>query len=221
MQLPSLPLFSILASAFGAFFSIFWWVPPLLLLLAFAQSPIFKGFIGELAVRLLIRVFLDRKTYHALHDVTLPTHDGTTQIDHILVSPYGIFVLETKNLRGWIYGRPQDATWTQKIYRKSYRFQNPLRQNYKHVKTLEELLKLPPTHFHSCVVFVGDSTFKTPMPPEVTYASGCLRFIKSRTQPLLSESDMRTALDLITTHRRKPSAATARKHRQHLVSRHH
>ncbi len=41
---------------------------------------------------------LDERTYRRLHNVTLNTPDGTTQVDHVFLSPYGIFVLETKNI---------------------------------------------------------------------------------------------------------------------------
>jgi restriction system protein len=76
--------------------------------------------------------------------VTLPTEDGTTQIDHVIVSRYGVFVIETKNLKGWIFGSPQQKTWTQKIYRHTTKFQNPLHQDYKHTQTLQAALELDP-----------------------------------------------------------------------------
>jgi len=70
--------------------------------------------------------------------------------------------------------------WTQKIYKHSDKFQNPLHQNYKHVKTLEQLLGLNDGQVYSLVVFVGDSTFKTAMPENVTYGFGYIRYIKSK-----------------------------------------
>ena len=42
--------------------------------------------------------------YIVLNDIMLPTQYGTTQIDHVVISPYGIFVIETKNYKGWIFG---------------------------------------------------------------------------------------------------------------------
>ncbi|MEX0604990.1 MAG: nuclease-related domain-containing protein [Marinobacter sp.] len=118
------------------------------------------------------RLFLDRKTYHLIRNITLPTEDGTTQIDHIIVSPFGVFVVETKNMKGWIFGSAHQPQWTQKIFRHSQKFQNPLRQNYKHVKTLQTLLGLTDSQIHSLVVFVGDATFKTEMPTNVTKGGG-------------------------------------------------
>jgi hypothetical protein len=102
-----------------------------------------------------------------------PEHaGGTTQIDHIFLSPYGIFVLETKNMSGWIFGSERQAQWTQKLYKRSFKFQNPLRQNYKHLKALEATLGASPEHLHSIIIFVGGSTFKTEVPANVTHGIG-------------------------------------------------
>jgi len=95
------------------------------------RTPWFKGWFGELQVNLAARLLLDKNTYHLIKNVTIPTDDGTTQIDHIIVSPYGVFVVETKNVSGWIFGKERDAQWTQKLHgNHSQKFQNPLRQNY-------------------------------------------------------------------------------------------
>ena len=69
----------------------------------------------------------------------VPSRNGTTQIDHILVSAYGIFVIETKNLKGWIFGSAENATWTQVLAGKKYPFQNPLKQNYRHTRCARRL----------------------------------------------------------------------------------
>ncbi|NCC30049.1 MAG: NERD domain-containing protein, partial [Gammaproteobacteria bacterium] len=94
-----------------------WWLIPLALLGALLKSSRVKGSVGEHLVRWALRLRLDRATYRAVHDLTLPTPDGTTQIDHVVVSPYGIFAIETKNMKGWIFGGARQAQWTQKIYR--------------------------------------------------------------------------------------------------------
>jgi len=86
----------------------------------------YKGEEGELIVNLEAESLLDKDKYHLLKNVTLRTGDGTTQIDHIIISIYGVFVVETKNMTGWIFGNPKQKTWTQIIYEDRYRFQNPL-----------------------------------------------------------------------------------------------
>ncbi len=196
-----------------------WWVIPILLFIGVFKSPWFKGILGETLVKFAAKLRLPAETYHPFYNVTLPSPDGTTQIDHIFVSRFGIFVVETKNMKGWIFGDENQAQWTQKIFKKSFTFQNPLRQNYKHVKALEASLVVPPGVIHSVVVFVGESTFKSPMPPNVTRGGGYIKYIKSYRDPVLTDSEVQDVLEQIQSGRLKPSRETHRKHVQHLKSR--
>ena len=93
-----------------------WWVIPILLFISIFKTPWFKGVLGEALVKLAAKLRLPEDTYHRIHNVTLPTPDGTTQIDHIFVSRFGIFVVETKNMKGWIFGGENQPQWTQKIF---------------------------------------------------------------------------------------------------------
>ena len=86
----------------GAFAQV-WYLLPLFIVVAIIKSAWFKGVIGELLVNFLLSKFLDKEQYHLIKNVTLPTDDGTTQIDHIVVSQFGVFVIETKNMKGWIF----------------------------------------------------------------------------------------------------------------------
>lgn len=193
-----------------------WYLIPLFILVSLAKSAWFKGVLGEFIVNLSARLFLNKEQYHLIKNVTLSTKDGSTQIDHVIVSKYGVFVVETKNMRGWIFGSPNQKTWAQKIYKHSSKFQNPLHQNYKHVKTLESLLSLEEEQIFSVVVFVGNSTFKTDMPENVTYGSGYIRFIKSKKQLVLSESEIKDIINKIETGRLTPSFKTNREHVKHV-----
>jgi len=131
--------------------AVIWWLIPIFIIERLLKAPSVKGYFGELQVRVRAHFLLDKAIYHRVHDVTLPTPDGTTQIDHVFVSRYGLFVLETKNMRGWIFGGENKSEWTQTNFSKKVRFQNPLRQNYKHVKALEAALQVPPETMHSVV----------------------------------------------------------------------
>lgn len=97
--------------------------------------------------------------YLVLNDLLLQTPNGTTQIDHVIISAYGIFVLETKNYQGKIYGFRDAEYWTQNIYGKKYQLYNPLRQNQSHVRTIRNLLGnvVPDLFIESVVVFVGSA----------------------------------------------------------------
>ncbi len=192
------------------------WFIPTALLIGLLKSPWAKGQTGELLVRLFAHRQLDKQTYRRLHNVTLNTPDGTTQIDHVFLSPYGIFVLETKNMSGWIFGSEKQAQWMQKLYKRTFKFQNPLRQNYKHLKALEATLGVNPEHLHSVITFVGGSTFKTEVPANVTQGIGFIRYIQSFQQPVFSEAGVDAMLQALQTGRRAPTLATHREHVQSL-----
>ena len=81
------------------------------------------------------------------------------QIDHILVNPNGVFVIETKNYSGDIYGSDEQREWTRvlaygKVKNKIY---NPVKQNNTHLYRLRKIL---PKDFPlvSVVVFVQNNT---------------------------------------------------------------
>lgn len=201
-----------LTSILRPIFDQLWWLLPLLIAAGIAKTPWFKGFFGELLVRLSAKFLLDPNEYRAIHNVTLKTPDGTTQVDHIFVSRFGIFVVETKNYSGWIFGEEHQATWTQKLFKTTNKFQNPIRQNFKHIKALESLTCLPSEAVHSVIVFVGSSKFKTKMPQNVTYASGYISYIKSKITPILSSPEVEAVYLAISSGRLARSRATNREH---------
>ncbi len=205
-----------LSSMLQPLVSALWYLVPLLILAGIIKSPWFKGKVGEFLVNLSIRLFLDKSRYHLIKSVTLPTENGTTQIDHVLVSEFGMFVVETKNMKGWIFGSARQPFWAQKIFRSNHKFQNPLHQNYKHVKTLQTLLGLSDHQIHSVVVFMGSSTFKTHMPENVTQGLGYVRYIKSRIEPVLSMEQVAEVRQKVASGRLKASFATDRAHVLHV-----
>ena len=94
-------------------------------------TALIKGWLGE-AQGGFAHLFLDSNTYFRINNATIPTSNGTTQIDHIIVCKFGIFVVEAKNMKGWIFGGERDRQWTQSVFGTKYQFQNPLHQNYRH-----------------------------------------------------------------------------------------
>lgn len=192
-----------------------WYFIPVVIAAYIFKSSWFKGVFGEFLVNKVLSS-LPASDYAIIKNVTLPTEDGTTQIDHIVVSRFGVFVIETKNMKGWIFGSKTQKQWTQKIYRHSSKFQNPLHQNYKHLKTLESLIDIEPEQLHSIVVFVGDSTFKTQMPENVTYPRGCIRYIKQFDQPLWTDEEYQSLIAEVENVKLKKGIITDIKHRKHV-----
>ena len=185
-------------------------------LVAVLRSPRFKGWRGERAVQRTIAQKLNPLIYSDLHNVTLPTKDGSTQIDHLIFSPYGLFVLETKNYQGWIFGSENQREWTQQIFKKRSKFQNPLRQNYKHTKTLQDLLGLAPEQVHSVIAFVGDCEFKTEMPPQVTRGDGFVGYIHSFAKTIWTPEEMQALMDKLEEVRLQPGRETDKQHVAHV-----
>jgi len=96
--------------------------------------------------------------YCILNDCTFKVHDKTTQIDHIIVSKYGIFVIETKHYNNsYIAGKDIDKFWTHIYGKKKYFSQNPVKQNDVHVKKLMSLLNLNYDMFIPIVCICGSN----------------------------------------------------------------
>ncbi len=196
------------------------WLLPFLILIAFLKSATFKGWLGEKFVSKKASLHLPSCTYHAFHNVTIPDGSDTTQIDHIYVARFGVFVVETKNMSGWIFGSEQQAQWTQSIYKNKFKFQNPLRQNYKHIKTLENLLQLPASKMHTVIVFTGDSTIKTALPKCVCTLANFTGYIKSFTESVMTEGEVLDICSKIGTSRLVASQATHNAHVRNLRRKH-
>ena len=176
----------------------------------------FKGWIGEQKTEFNLRFSLDKKLYRRFHDVIIPSSNGTTQVDHILVSPFGLFIVETKNKMGWIYGSESQSKWTQVIYGKKYSFQNPLRQTHRHKKVLSKFLDLNESNIETIVYFNGDSTFKTELPSNVlSYGLGS--YIKQFQDTVLSNDEIDRICSLLISTEGKISK---QEHLQSLHDRH-
>jgi len=172
-----------------------------------------KGWLGESLVALALWLFLNKRVYRKFHNVVLLASDGTTQIDHVVVSIYGIFVIETKNMQGWIFGNAYDENWTQTIYGHKSQFQNPLRQNYRHTKCLAEFLELEHGRFYPVIMFVGDSKLKTDVPENVM-THGLIPYIRSFATPILTQEQVRDAELRLSTLKRGRRIS----HSEHLES---
>lgn len=148
-----------------------------------------KGILGERHVAAILSSLPNRE-YRTIHNVMLPTERGTTQIDHIVVSIYGIFVIETKNYKGWITGGEHSEQWTKNMYGKKYKFYNPLRQNYGHIKSLQSILNLPENAYVSIVAFSPKATIKVKTKEHVVYFSKIKRVIKQYKTPIIEENQL-------------------------------
>ena len=179
-----------------------------------------KGQIGERKINKALKRHLDKKKYRLLADLTLPTRDGeTTQIDHVVISQYGIFVIETKNMSGWIFGDIHQAQWTQVIFKWRSKFQNPLRQNFGHVKTVQHLLELDDHQVHNLVAFVGTGEAKTELPPNIVWSSKSLvHRIRSEQSEVIQADRVDVLVSRLSEARLRRGSRTNRQHIENVAN---
>ncbi|MBL8755270.1 MAG: NERD domain-containing protein [Planctomycetes bacterium] len=158
-----------------------------------------KGLAGEFLNRVGHRLYLPRKQYHTFHNIVIPSGTGTTEIDHVIVSEFGIFVVETKYWSGWFFGTEWDKHWTRVHFRSKRQVPNPLHQNYGHVMALSELLGMPPERFRPLVAIRG-ATFKTALPQGVV-AGGYAKHVRRPRDPDLDPAEVAGVLAVLRSDR--------------------
>ena len=150
---------------------------------------ILKGWFGEKCAQVGMWLKLDDEIYKQFNDIILETETGTTQIDHVILSRFGVFVIETKNYNGWIYGGEKQKNWTQNLFGKKHIFQNPLHQNYKHTMALAKRLQINHDKLLPIIFFIGDAELKSNFPPNVMN-KGLSAYIKTFNKVLFSEMEL-------------------------------
>jgi hypothetical protein len=176
---------------------------------------------GEALVSRVLLAHFGPPDYHLMNHVTIRMEDGTTEVDHILVSRFGVFVIETKDYSGWIFANAADATWTQVLFRWRFKFQNPILQNKRHVRAVKDLLDfLPPEAVKSIVVFSGDAEFKTETPQGVIEIGQLTAYLRQHSEVVMSANRLQFCVGRLETARLAISGATDVEHLQSLARRH-
>lgn len=147
-----------------------------------------KGKVGEKIVSSKLLSLPDE--YYLFNDVYIEVEGRSVQIDHVIISQYGIFVIETKNYKGWIFGTDKAEYWVKNMYGKKYQFRNPLKQNYSHVKSLQTLLDISIDKLVPIVVFLRGATLKCNTTGNVVYYHQINNMILSYSTPIFTESEV-------------------------------
>ena len=118
-----------------------------------------KGETGENRIELRLMQLNINK--YIIRNAYIPYRNHTSESDIILLTEYGIFVIESKNYSGWIFGSQNGQYWTQSLNKRSkYKFYNPIKQNNTHINAISSFLGLPKSCFNSLIVFSRKSTLK-------------------------------------------------------------
>lgn len=152
-----------------------------------------------------------------MNHITLRVNGRTTQIDHILVSRFGVFVIETKDYKGWLFANEDQAKWTQVLFHWRFRFQNPIVQNRWHVLAVQQLLDfLPPDAIKSAVVFAGDAQFKTAIPHGVFRIPEFIGYVRGHSDEVMSINRVQFCVGRLETERLAVTRKTDVEHIQSL-----
>ncbi len=181
-------------------------------------SKLIKGYFGELKGTITQNIFLDSKTYKTFNNITLESTNGSTQIDHIIISKYGIFIVEDKNINGFVFGDENSQNWTIVNYKSKYQIQNPLKQNYRHIKIIVELFKINMNSIHSVVVFRGNCKIKTDVPKNVI-TNDYISYIQSFNCICFTENQVNDMCQTIEYKAQRKSFITNLKHVNSLTER--
>ncbi len=144
-----------------------------------------KGEAGEEAVaRHLEMVDGDR---YIFNDIMINDNGKSRQIDHIAVTEYGVYVIETKNYSGKIYGKETSENWTQYLGSKKFKFKNPIHQNYGHTEIVKKVLKDTTNQIFPVVVFTTNCKLKVKITSPVIYHTEIEKFIMNNPKVLEKE----------------------------------
>ena len=180
--------------------------------LAWYNSARQKGKRGEMRVFSILSQLSDE--YNILNDLVLRTDKGTTQIDHVVVSKYGVFTIETKNYRGEIYGDDKRQKWTQLIVTKvtyapkrwktytyvtKNNFYNPVKQSLGHAFRIKELLyAFPHVKIVPIVAFAGDAILSNiDTRHHVVYKENLPEIIDRYKTICLTDNDVQAIIDIL------------------------
>lgn len=139
--------------------------------------------------------------YHVINDLLIRFGSyQSSQIDHVVVSTKGIFVIETKNLGGTIVGDGNNDNWTHYLGREKYNLYNPEKQNSGHINCLKQLLRsVADKDFHSIVVFTNRSELRLRnLKGAVIHTSQIRNYILQFQEPCIPEEKIPQMVALLT-----------------------
>lgn len=184
------------------------------LLVLILRLPKIKGIIGELYVAAFLKI-LPKDKYTVINNLLFTWNGHSTQIDHIVVSIYGIFVIETKFYKGLIYGGENSEYWLQNIYGNKHQFRNPILQNQGHIRALKHLLhEYENITFISIIAFSSRATLHVKTESTVIHFYQLYRTIRKNKNKVITEEQVRQIHSLLIANKTKIRIAK----RQHIAS---
>lgn len=151
-----------------------------------------KGERGEKIVADILGDTIPHQQY-VIHNLLFQINSRKScEIDHIYINQYGVWVIETKNYSGTIYGNDKQLKWTQVLHSgEKNQFYNPIKQNATHIYHLTKVLNMQNKFFHTVVVFLNADISNIPI--DTLYTQNTVYTIKNKpTKIQLSVRQMET-----------------------------
>ncbi|QBL10450.1 NERD domain-containing protein [Rheinheimera sp. D18] len=152
--------------------------------------PGFKGVFAEYKLNRLLRWRLSDEYQHFRKLKLFTASDEQVIVDHLVLCPYGIFVITVKGERGHISGTETQANWTRTYLGSTKHLMNPLHQNFKNVAAVKHFLHLKEVDgtklVHSIAAFSRVAKFETAISANITYVDTVSNYIKQFSEPCLT-----------------------------------
>lgn len=155
---------------------------------------------GERKVTKILKKYARFNDVKILNDVYLPLYDETTQIDHILIAPFGVMVIETKNWAGSVYGNPAEEKWLQVLGDDRNYHYNPLKQNKTHTDNIRHLFRkenIYRVNVEGVVVFAAKTDLYCPRNAPVYTAKRFKKLLKKPVYGADNKVDVQKVYDAI------------------------
>lgn len=156
--------------------------------------PGFKGVFAEYKLNQLLRWRLSKQYLHFRKLKLFTAKDELTEIDHLVLCPFGIFVIAVRSNRGRIGGSETAANWSRHYFGATKPLMNPLHQNFKNVEAVKHLLQLQGTDtaqaVHSVIAFNRVAQFASSMPANVMFVDAAADYIKQFTEVVLTDEQV-------------------------------
>lgn len=156
--------------------------------------PGFKGVFAEYKLNQLLRWRLSKQYLHFRKLKLFTAKDELTEIDHLVLCPFGIFVIAVRSNRGRIGGSETAANWSRHYFGATKPLMNPLHQNFKNVEAVKHLLQLQGTDtaqaVHSVIAFNRVAQFASSMPANVMFVDAAADYIKQFSEVVLTDEQV-------------------------------
>ena len=146
------------------------------------------GWFGEHWTKRALRR-LPKTKYKIINNLFLSIDGSTHEIDHVIISRYGIFSIETKQYNGYLTGTKYDKNWVRHVGKNKYYYTNPIKQNYGHCKVLSKILNVDESKVYNIVCITGNAKLKIEHNGEVVGYNTIVDKIMSYDEEIINNVD--------------------------------